>query len=413
MLRITSGVLPYEFHELKNNYNERLLQMKISQRFIDKFFNATTIDTDELSYSKTVEMIFGLSVLNKDIEKLVKLRLEDDSKHNDNFSIDYKFDHNLKAAFIAQRSRELENYSNVKKIIKILNQVEQFEIEKNKSILQFNFEDMLDIISYYRNNFINYMTYNNYILVINLFVDYSIKKFDELGYKLEKSWNKNKLFDSIPENEKPKSFIEADELKRIVRAIDNPQDAVIISLMMNGIKLSRIEEDDEIRNIREDDITGNTIHIRGKFERDIKLDPEALSIVHEALEQTFYSSTSKTIQTVSRTGYLLRTYGRSSKNGKMSEYGIQRRLRKIRENYSQFIADRQLTYSTIRTAGRIEFVDDLMYLNKSISLDEAMYESMVKFGDMKESSLNNKKSEDEYYRKYSLVQNYEKYKNVK
>ncbi|KRN10779.1 hypothetical protein [Liquorilactobacillus mali] len=410
MLDIISEPLPYEFHDLKDTYKDELLQAKLDNKFIDRLFNAKEINSAKMPFTKLKKATIMLNAKSSNFNSLVKYRLKD-GKGELFSNKQFLYDNNVKYLYLSNYSKEYLSLSSLKNINKIFTNIEEIEVENNKSIINFDLEDMNKVVDFFRHKFINFMTYRTTLLELSNFIKFIAKEYKSVGIEYEVKWNYKKLIKIIPDSEKPSPFLDGNEIARLAERSDVAQNGVVLILLLNGLRLSRIDENDEIRFLKESDVKDGVIHVHGKFPRDIKLTPREFSIVQDAIEEEYYDTKRNWLSTIPRTGYVLRPYGENKTTANLTEVGIQKRISNIASKFSDYIVERIFTYSSIRTAGRNRFIDGLVDLG--YTLEEAAYLSLERFGDIKSDVdiLQREKTESEYYMAYKIRKTYNKSKD--
>ncbi|MFT8556609.1 hypothetical protein [Liquorilactobacillus hordei] len=410
MLDVISEPLSYEFHESKDFYKNRLLQAKLDSKFINRLFNAKEIDTAEMPFTKVKKATIVLNEDSSKFNSLVTYKLKD-GKEELFSNKPFLYDNNIKCLYLSNYSREYLSKSTLKNINKMFTDIEELEIKNSKSILEFNLDDMIKVVDFFRHKFINFMTYRTTLLELNNFIKFVAKEYKSVGIEYKIEWNYKKLIKVVPDSEKPSPFLEGSEIVKMAMRSDVAQNGIVLILLLNGLKLSRIDENDEIRFLKESDIKDGVIHVGGKFPRDIKLTPREFSLIKDAIEEEYYDTKRNWLSTIPRTGYLLRPYGENKTTGNLTEVGIQRRIDIVADKFSDYICDRKFTNSSIRTAGRIRFMDGLVKVGYTV--EEAAYLSLERFGDIESSTniLQRKKTDKEYYMAYKIRKTYSKSKN--
>ena len=389
MLNLYSNFLPIKFHEMGEMVSNDLSNAKLDDKFIKNFFNATIIDTAKLPYGKVITAIFALNDrIVKGFDSLItyNLRWEQDGNKEDFLNGRFEYDHNLKAAFLLAHSRRHERIQPTQRVRAALVEIQKYEVEKNKSILEFTNDDMIDIIQYYRNKYVNYMTYRYYIIILNDFVKFCVKSFKRVGYDYKEIWDYKRVVNTIPDNEKPNKFFTLDELLDIVKEEQSIQRAVVPILLFEGVKLSRTKELNEIGNLRTKDVRGNILDIKGKYERLINIDVKVQLLLNQVLNEDSYFDGIREVE-MPTTGYVLRPTG--SNQGRvgepLSEASIQKRIRILKKEYDQPIAGREFNAKNIRNSGKIAYID--RQINKGHNLSDAIYLTMVRFGEIEDKNV--------------------------
>lgn len=416
MLNLYSNFLPMKFHEMGEMAGDRLADARLDEKFIKNFFNADTIDTTKLPYGKVITAIFALNKrIVEDFDDLVKfgLRLKKDGKTEEYLDGKFEYDHNLKAAFILETSHRHERILQADRVRATFLEIQKYEIEKGKSILDFNNEDMIGIVQHYRDKYVNYMTYRYYMIILSDFMRFCATRFRRVRYNYKESWDFKEVINTIPNSEKPNKFFTLDELIDIVGEEQSIQKAIVPILLFEGVKVSRTKEWNEIGNLKTKDVRGNAINIRGKYERVIDVDVRVQVLINHAINTDFYDNGLYEVE-LPTTGYVLRPTGsnKGHTGEALAESSIQKRIRDLKKEYDILIAGRQFNIKNIRNSGKIHYINK--QLNKGYKLSDAIYLTMVRFGEIEDKNiLKRSKNGTEMSQAYKLKMLYLSSKNKK
>lgn len=405
-----------KFHEMGETVGDKLSDARLDDKFIKNFFNADTIDTTKLPYGKVITAIFALNQrIVEDFDSLVTfgLRLEEGGKTEEYIDGKFEYDHNLKVAYILETSHKHERLQQADRVRATLLEIQKYEIEKGKSILDFSNDDMFGIVQHYRDKYVNYMTYRYYMIILNDFMEFCVTRFRRVGYKYQESWDFKQVINTIPDSEKPSRFFTLDELIDIVSEEQSIQKAIVPILLFEGVKVSRTKEWNEIGNLRTSDVRGNVINIRGKYKRVIDIDVRVQVLLNHAINTDFYDNGLYEVELPS-TGYVLRPTGsnKGHTGEALAESSIQKRIRHLKKEYDILIAGRQFNIKNIRNSGKIHYINK--QLNKGRKLSDAIYLTMVRFGEMEDNNiLKRTKNNTETSQAYKLKMLYLSSKNKK
>lgn len=416
MLNIYSDLLPISFHNSKEKYRTTLEHNGLDSRFVDKLFNADFINDKKLAYSKLVRTCFSLnlrSVGNSDFDSMVVLKGKNDAG-KEITDKPYKYDNNLKLMFILNYSKKLYLWQGLKSISNNFDNIERFEVEHNKSVLDFTKADMLSIVKYYREKYINYITYRKCIADISEFIDFCVENFEAIHIVYKRYWSYKEVINTIPQTKMMNRFFTLKDINDIVKNEDCLQNTIVPLLVFSGVRLSKVDSLNEMVKIKEEELAKDSIHINNSdMSREVKVTPQAMKYLQKSLKENYYTMKydNKTIE-IPHTGYLLRPFGYNKKiNSSISEAAVQKRLRYFQHNYKEQIADRKFDYSTIRNSGKITNISTQMILGYNI--DDAVYQTLIKFGDLDEKEILGKPTKRAQYSMYKLRQTFLKAKNKK
>ena len=328
----------------------------------------------------------------------------------------YKFDHNLKILFIGEYSKIRSSKISILPYKRTFEDIEQMELKFNKSVLDFNKEDIEKMIEHFRNENINYLTYRYTIKSIDRFLKFAqdgFSKFTDIN--LSKDWNYEEVIKIIPEAERPSTLVSYETIMEIAYSEGSIQNAIVPILIFEGVKSSRVPETNELTRIKKDDIEGNFVHVTGDYDRIIELtdeEAEYLDIAKKTNEiLKFGKSGSGRFISLKETGYLIRSTGENQKSLTISEAAIQKRLRTIRSDFENLLGDNEFTTKSIRTSGMVHWIDKL--IEQGVEQKPAIYQTLIRFGDITEEEIEGPISPGAYQKAHRLRSTYLLHKGKK
>lgn len=353
------------------------------------------LSSDENSFLKLPrgvmdKVIFSLNNrVFENFDKYVVLNLVD---YDEERFLDkpFKYDNNLKALFIRDMAKIRTSKVTTQPFRKNFEDIEILETKFEKSVLDFNKEDIVNTLQYFRSENINYMTYRMAIKNISRFVDFAKKGFNEwTEIRIAPDWKYDEIINIVPASERPSHLLSYESLMEIAYGEDSIQNAIIPILLFEGVKSARDSSKSELTNLKEDDIIGNKIYIQGENSRVIELTDEEAQFMETAknTNEIFKANrggSGRFIQ-LYKTGYLIRSSGEYKLSPVLSDPAIQKRMRTIRSDFENIIGDNEFTVTSVRTSGMVHNIDKL--LANGLPINKAVYQTLIKFGDINEKDI--------------------------
>lgn len=313
-------------------------------------------------------------------EDVKKLEFFEGGNPNENFC--FEVDDLRKKLFLFVNSIQWNTLNTLTKAINALAYIEETELEMEKSVLNFDNEEVIQaIVNLYQGRG---LSLRSTVQAVSIASRYS-SSFDG-GSK--KSWRYNQSLASISKLMGSDQTISDSLVEEYIHSYfkedANPQYSIVPLLIFEGVKLSTIDEEDELRYIREEDIYENGIFLKsgnpnseGRF---IELDKDVVRMVQEALHQEFYFGVMKRAQNprFRNTGYLIKPVELSDVFSNLSYHGVSKRYREF-QNYLEEKTGEKVTARTLTDYGKVRAVNQFSELGN----DErtSIVKSLQRFGE--------------------------------
>lgn len=181
---------------------------------------------------------------------------------------------------------------------------------------------------------------------------------------------------------------------------NNPQNAIVPMLIFQGVGLSKVEDMDELRYLKKDDLRGNTLFIGGNGngtvkEREIELDESIARMVEEAINQSYIIRVvnhTPVIESILDTPYVLRPVeNRRKRKDKpedevMSFRGINTRISSCKQQIELETYHSAFSSKVIETSGKHYFMG--RFVASGLDEREAAKKVLKRFGDWREEKGN-------------------------
>ena len=335
-------------------------------------------DFIKMVYEKGIEDNFELKLLDIEGEEL------EDS--------DFEYDNFRKKAFLF-----LTKYNSIeklpvfdKKVIANQKLVEKYEKSFGKNVLEFsNLEQDQMILGLYDDTKAYYTVKTS--IVRNL-VEY------ERLMTSNRSWRRFihvSEFMKVLSEEKSVSVIKRDELYRLFNYISSPQSAIIQVLLFEGVKMSKHDDLEEMRFLKDCDLYEDRLDIRNEANeivRSISIEKDTYELIKDAINFEGYFTHSKSGTPVEITFYGDYILKRSLSNGRLlgrkdvnmddpiSYRTCVKRSNDCREELETMGIDYNMSPRDIRDAGKLHYANKL--LDEGLDLKEVAKIVGERFGDL-------------------------------
>lgn len=310
--------------------------------------------------------------------------------------LEFKYGDAKKKLFLIDISYQWTSEITMNSAIKALSNIEDVEDFYSKCVVNFTNEEMHKaIIDMYEG-----MQYHKLRSQINVFsrLQYFFKDFvDVLKNKEEKGWNyfKSKKIVRQLLGDVEEFVPEREHLIELARNMVNAQEYVIPLLIFEGVRLSKLDNLDEIRFLKKSDLKGNNLTIRGAKngdveERVIKLDDEVVRVVEEAIHTDSHVVVMKDnkteIRPLTNESYIIRKTELSRTrvadtldDNAMSFRGVYERVLNCKEIMEALTYDIPFTPTAIERYGKVYYVS--RYVDEGMDVYDACREVLKRFGD--------------------------------
>ena len=351
------------------------------------------VNQEEISNLLTKEELMDLVKLihEKDLSSNFELLLSDIDGIELKDS-NFEYDNFRKKAFLY-----LTKYNSIEKlpvfdnkVIANQRRVEKYEKLFNKNVLDFSDTEQNQMILGLYDDTKAYYTVKTSI-VRNL-VEY------EKIMTNDRNWRRFihvSEFMKVLSEEKSVSVIKKDELYKLFKYIYSPQSAIIQLLLFEGVKMSKHDDLEEMRFLKEYDLHKDRLDIRNEFDeiiRSISIEQDTYHFIKEAINFEGYYTHSKSGNPVEITFYGDYILKRSLSNGKLvgrkdvnmddpvAYITCVKRSNDCREELDTMGFDYNMSPRDIRDAGKLYYANKL--LDKGLELKEVAKIVGERFGDL-------------------------------
>ena len=323
---------------------------------------------------------------------------------------DFKYDNVKKRAFLVDLSEFWTADITISTAVNALERVESIEVEYDKSVLDFNEEEMRKtIVALFEE--MKYHRLRARLNVISRLQDFYFCTTNDEPLHLWASLKSVKALREILSNTSIKEdSLSKKDLINLSRMMPNAQDSVIPLLIFEGVRLSKNEELDELRYLEKKDLSqDNVLTIKGKdgengvYKREIQLSNDVANVVRNASNESFISATmhGKTrYLELNDTKYILRPsmFGKKKVTNTESESisfrGAYGRVLSCKETFESVMYDVPFSPKSIEKFGKVYYVNKLV--NEGYALSEALKQTVIRFGAWKkvEEGVSEKEKEN-------------------
>lgn len=374
-LEIDSELLDKNYSKLQN----KLKNNNIKIEDLDKITNDDNwINNNNQEDLK--ELIYQLSQFNG----LANIEIT-------NNEVDYKNYDLIKKLFLIFLSLEWESPIGMKSAINTMSDIDVSEDDFNKNILTLSCEEMSKVTI----DLFDKMKYHKLRYQINILTRY--QNFYKKQIKNNDNWEHFKdtdvLLDIIGDGAK-EHVLNKKDLIDLTKNMPNIQDSIIPLLIFEGVAFSKVDDIDEIRYLKKDDLNNGVLTINGNgnnkdIKRKINLSPDVASLVNDAINQQMVEKRSRDgshyLTELQETEYILRPsiYSRKKKSGgkdasTLSFRGAYSRLGVCKEYIESLLYDIAFTPKAIETFGKIFYINS--FINEGYGENEAIVMTLKRFG---------------------------------
>lgn len=342
-------------------------------------------DEDWFSLEK-VDTLKSIVVIMEDYNML-RIEIKD-------LDVRFTFDDSLKKLFILQMSEEFESKATLNSAIQSLVRVNGLESDLGKSFKDFDEKEMARFITKNSNEMMYHKIRNN-AYILGKFQDF-YKKYFEYNFSW-KEFSKNNKLTEVLDGEVRDYIVTKKDLVSLTNKMYNLQESIIPLLIFEGVLLSKIEEDDELRYLKGEDVKENKIVIRNRdqsVKREIEIDKDIADTIALAYETMYNMKVAKHVTymiELEDTPYVVRPTINAKKKkhnvdvDAISFRGAFDRVKKCRTQFELDLFDVDFTPTKIKSFGKIHYVEK--YLSEGLDLTMACRKTLMRFGDWRGEDL--------------------------
>lgn len=297
----------------------------------------------------------------------------------------------LKKLFLISYSERIHSTIGQSHAFNTMKEVDRLEDEHGKCVLKFTNDEMkqsvIDLFSEMK-----YYKVRSQLNIISQFQGF----YDKYIPSKEK-WSNVRKQDDIREilgENESKNIITKKDLMDLFKNMDNPQDAILPILIFNGVAFSKVDDADEVRYLKKDDLKDNILHVKGNGsnpdnERYIYLEPDVVQAIQEAIKQEYIVKRVRYTETIVKlrdTEYILRPSQLARKKEAevadesiLSFRGANGRFSACKANLDASLYDIPFSPKKIELYGKIYHINK--YINEGMEVHEAIRMTLKRFGD--------------------------------
>lgn len=302
-----------------------------------------------------------------------------------------------KKVFLAELGEDWELVNALSRAFDAMQGVEKFEKKFGRDLLDFNTEQVVEVIKYINDD----MKYYRTKFQVNVFARY--EKFWGDKYNFEeggKNWeshNSKKAIMAIFGKSVKKELITLEQLQHIYSMSMNPQNAILPILIFLGVKLADKEEVDEVRKLKIEDVHKDKIIVReptdpSKINRIIPINNTIYQMIFLAANQQFaFKNFSGTITTFPyvESEYVIKPINVKTKrnpdkkvdDGAITYRGAYERMLNLRSQAESLEYDLEFTVSHIVRCGKVASINQAM--EEGYDIYDAVRKALMLFGEWK------------------------------
>lgn len=331
--------------------------------------------------------------LDTDVLKELVVELEKytdalDVRLLDYTDVTFRVQDSMKKLFLVNLSDEWESSLTEQSAMSALLAIEERELLYSKSAINFSekeiAESMVDLLGDMR-----YHRLRNRINIIS-----KMQKFYEKYITTDARWEKfkgQKEISQILGQEFQEYVLTRKDLIDLTKVMANVQDSVIPLLIFEGVRLSKIDDFDELRYLKKSDYKGNKLVIRGNgtvAPREIAIDSEVGDVIQQAIEQEMAVKVIRhepSLVPLEETDYIIRK-NVSSRTRKDTSYdedvmsfrGVYSRVTSCKNQLEAVLYDIPFSPQSIATAGKVYYVN--RYVAEGLDVYDAIRRTLLRFG---------------------------------
>lgn len=288
----------------------------------------------------------------------------------------------MKKIFLAERSRVWAYDTTVIMAVSHFLEVDDFEDAHNVSILDFNDRQIKEtIIGLYKGHRLQ-LLYSKVRILATYSRSYKGQAARLWDYYKTPSVLAELMGSSQTISDK---LITKENLVNLYRDNPNPQFAIIPILIFEGVRFSTVDEVDELRFIRNEDVYQHGIFLRsggtsakGRF---LELDKDVIKMVKTAMRQKeFYGNIRRNDKAVfEETGYLLKPAGSRLQKNPMSYSGVRIRYQEFEENAAMVYGCDQMGTIILQNCGKVHHIR--RQVDSGVELNDALIKTLERYND--------------------------------
>lgn len=303
-------------------------------------------------------------------------------------NLDFQYCDSLKKLFLLDLSEEWIYDSTLHAAISALKVIEEKERLFNKCVIEFTETEIKASLATLLGD-LKYHRLRNRINVIS-----KLQFFYEGHVSMVAKWEEfkgQKIISELLGQEFNEHVLTKKDLVDLSETMANVQDSVIPILIFEGVRVSKVDDMDELRYLKKSDFLGNKLIIKGngkKEAREITIDTEVSDIINEAISQDYMLRMVKhepILVPLEETDYIIRKTISSRKridtsydDEIMSYRGVYSRLNVCRNELEALLYDIPFSPQSIATAGKVYYVN--RYIAEGLDVYDALRKTLVRFG---------------------------------
>lgn len=323
-----------------------------------------------------------ISVALDGIDNALKIELVE---HED---VDFEYCDSLKKLFLQYLSEVWVSDTTLHAAVSALQVIEEKEILFNKCVIEFSDTEIKASLATLLGD-MKYHRLRNRINVIS-----KLQFFYDGLVPMGANWadfKGQKVISEILGQEFQEHVLTKRDLIDLCSHMSNVQESVIPILIFEGVRVSKVDDTDELRYLKKSDFLGNRLVIRGngkKEPREITLDSDVSDIIKQAIEQEYMLRMVKhepSIVPLEETDYIIRKTTSSRKridtsydDEVMSFRGVYSRFNACRNQMEALLYDIPFSPQSIATCGKVYYVN--RYIAEGMDIIEAIRKTVVRFG---------------------------------
>ncbi len=334
--------------------------------------------TDGVAAKNLPEFASVLSDINKKIpiEATLTDAEGDEEFFNDEVGqLEFTYNDIEKKVFLMMKSEIWLGDTTVLDAIKRMRDINEIEKELETSILDMDEKDVIETIKRFWLQGSGYITLTRKARLANDFSSMFEGKSLENWRMFGSQTNLYKLVDigNISES------ITKENLLKFFKAYDNPQAAILLLLIFEGVLFSIKPEDDEMSRILKTDVVETGIYM-SKRDRVLDLDDKVVKAVKTTMIQTYYRGRIKNNiidPKIIDNEYVLRGIGGTRALGRMSYSGLRLRFMHAKEAFRYMFGADDFQPNTIRNLGKIHYVNK--YMSEGMTYKHAVVKTLQRY----------------------------------
>lgn len=323
-----------------------------------------------------------ISVALAGIDNALKIELVE---HED---VDFEYCDSLKKLFLQDLSEVWVSDITLQAAISALQVIEEKERLFNKCVIKFTDTEIKASLATLLGD-MKYHRLRNRINVIS-----KLQSFYDGLVPMSANWadfKGQKVISEILGQEFQEHVLTKRDLVDLCSNMANVQESVIPILIFEGIRVSKVDDIDELRYLKKSDFLGNKLVIRGngnKEPREITLDSDVSDIIKQAIDQEYMLKMAKhepSIVPLEETDYIIRKtissrrrVDTSYNDEIMSFRGVYSRFNACRNQMEALLYDIPFSPQSIATCGKVYYVN--RYIAEGMDTIEAIRKTLVRFG---------------------------------